>query len=205
MGAMDTIKNVPLGYKIVLAGVGGQGVLFATRLLAQAAIRQGLSVMASETHGMSQRGGSVLAHLRIEGTEAALIGKGTADMLLALEASEGLRNLAFVRPKGSIFINSDDRMQPDVHKLLEDREISLDLIPASKIAQELGSVTVANVVLIGCAAGHESFPLKPEAIEAVLDDIAKGGRGLNKRALQAGYKLAEERMPISIDSPNAAS
>ena len=86
--------------KFILAGLGGQGVVFLTRLLAQTAVALGHAVMVSETHGMSQRGGSVISHLKIGGDEAPLIQRGTADVLLALEADEAVRNLPFLRRGG---------------------------------------------------------------------------------------------------------
>ena len=80
----------PDDVKLILAGIGGQGVVFATRLLAQTAAAMGMPVLASETHGMSQRGGSVLAHLKLGGTESPLIRRGTADILLAFDRDEAL-------------------------------------------------------------------------------------------------------------------
>ena len=77
--------------KLILVGLGGQGVVFLTRLLSKTALALGQPVMVSETHGMSQRGGSVISHLKIGGDEAPLIHRGAADALLALEADEAIR------------------------------------------------------------------------------------------------------------------
>src|SRR3990170_8068403 len=100
--------------KLLLAGVGGQGVVFATRLLAGTAAGMGLPVLASETHGMSQRGGSVLAHLKVGGTAAPLIRRGTADALLAFDRDEALRNLPFLRAGAAAYINTPDSLPVEV-------------------------------------------------------------------------------------------
>src|SRR3990170_8827251 len=97
--------------KLVIAGVGGQGVVFVTRLLTQAAVILRRPVMASETHGMSQRGGSVLSHLKVGGNLAPLIQRGTADALLALDPEEAVRNLVFVRRGGTVFVNTEEDLR----------------------------------------------------------------------------------------------
>src|SRR3989304_9860604 len=136
----------PLEFKLLLAGVGGEGVVFAPRLLAGTAAGMGLPVLASETHGMSQRGGSVLAHLKIGGTAAPLIRRGTADVLLAFNRDEALRNLPFLRPGGAAFVNSPDGLPVEVEQALRDRAIEVYSLPASRLAQELGAGAVANMV-----------------------------------------------------------
>lgn len=99
-----------LELKAILSGIGGQGVVFMTRLLAQTALDLGNEVIASETHGMSQRGGSVLSHLKINGTEAPLIRNGTADLLLSLEVGEAMRSLPFLKRGGLALINSKEAL-----------------------------------------------------------------------------------------------
>lgn len=173
--------------KIVLAGLGGQGVVFATRLLAEAAVLRGLPVIASETHGMSQRGGSVLSHLKIGGTEAPLIRRGTADFLLALDPDEAVRNLAFLRPGGVALVNSAAGLRPEVAERLPEFGLAVHTLPATRMAMDLAGAPVANVVLIGFALAHPAFPLRLEEVRAALDRLAKRGRDANRLALQAGY------------------
>lgn len=180
--------GAPEGLKIVLAGIGGQGVVFATRLLARTGISLGLPVMASETHGMSQRGGSVVAHLKIGGSRAPLIRRGTADVLLALDPDEALRNLTYLRRNGVVFVNSGQGLRAEVQEPLAEHNIRVFAISASQIATALGAAAVANVVLIGFAAAHASFQLPQEAIHSTLTEVAQHALELNLRALEAGYQ-----------------
>ena len=87
---------------IALCGLGGQGILFMTKVLAQAAMDKGLNIIGAETHGMAQRGGSVISHLRIGDAESSLVRSGTANLLLALEENEGYRNLPLMADGATI-------------------------------------------------------------------------------------------------------
>ncbi len=188
----------PQELKIITAGIGGQGVVFATRLLAQTAINIGLSVMASETHGMSQRGGSVVSHLKIGGTKAPLIRRGTADILFALDASEGLRNLSYARREATVFVNAKDGLPGDVSSHLNRLQINLHSYPAQEIAMELGTPTVTNVALIGFATAFRDFTIPREAIERTLTDIASRQLDVNLKALEAGYNAGREAARLSL-------
>jgi indolepyruvate ferredoxin oxidoreductase beta subunit len=172
---------------LILAGLGGQGVIFMTRLLAQTCVTLGHPVIVSETHGMSQRGGSVISHLRIGGSEAPLIRRGTADVLLGLEADEAVRNLPFLRQGGDAFVNSENGLRPEVAEHLERLNIQVRSLPATRVAVEIGSPAIANVVLVGFAAAFPSVPLSIEALSETLVSITPRGRELNLRALEAGY------------------
>lgn len=177
----------PRELKLILAGLGGQGVIFTTRLLAQAAVALGQPVMVSEVHGMSQRGGSVTSHLKIGGSKAPLIRRGTADLLLALEPNEAVRNLSFLRQGGVAFVNTENDLQSEVMEHLKRLNIKVLSLPASRLAVELGSVAVTNVVLIGFAAAHPSLSLPIDALRETLSTIAPRRRELNLQALEAGY------------------
>lgn len=173
--------------KLILAGLGGQGVVFLTRLLAQTAVALGHAVMVSETHGMSQRGGSVISHLKIGGDEAPLIQRGTADVLLALEADEAVRNLPFLRRGGLAFVDAENGLRPEVAGRLEQFGLQVLSLPASQMAVSLGAPAVANVVLAGFAAAHPTLSLPFEALRQTLETIAPRGRELNLRALETGH------------------
>lgn len=177
--------------RLILAGLGGQGVVFLTRLLAQSAVSLGYPVMVSETHGMSQRGGSVMSHLKIGGSEAALIARGTADALLALEPDEAVRNLPFLRPGGTVFVNGDGGLRPEVAEHLDRLGIEVLTIPATEMAVELGSAAVANVILAGFAAAHPSLGLPLDKMLETVESIARRGQSLNRKALQAGYQAGQ--------------
>lgn len=188
----------PMELKLVLAGLGGQGVIFTTRLLAQAAMALGQPVMVSEVHGMSQRGGSVISHLKIGGSEAPLIRRGTADLLLALEPDEAVRNLPFLRRGGLAFVNAENSLRPDVAKHLERLEIQVLSLPATRMAVALGSVAVTNVVLVGFAAAHPFLPLPIDALRETLAVIAPRRRALNLQALAAGYRAVGRGKPAAV-------
>jgi indolepyruvate ferredoxin oxidoreductase beta subunit len=179
------------GYKAVIAGIGGQGVIFATRLLTRAAIRMGLPAIASESHGMSQRGGSVVSHVKFGGIQSPLIRRGTADLILGLDQQEALRNLAYLRGGGSAVMNSDNGIGPELEQLLAERQIQIRRLPASQMAIELGSVTVANVVLIGYASTDPAFPLPQDVLRETLREAAPRAEQLNQRALEAGRAAAK--------------
>lgn len=201
-----TTEQVEL--KVILAGIGGQGVVFATRLLAQAAVEMGAPVLASETHGMSQRGGSVLAHLKISGTEAPLIRRGTADILLAFERDEALRSLEFLRSGGVAFVNDSEEVPLEVQEALDLRQVEIHSLPAKSMAIALGSSAVTNVVLIGFAAAHPIFAFPLETIRTVLGRLAPKARDLNLRALEAGYGSALQDLaslaPLSASGTSSA-
>jgi indolepyruvate ferredoxin oxidoreductase beta subunit len=187
-----SIVSEPEELRLILAGLGGQGVIFMTHLLAQTAMDQGHSVIVTETHGMSQRGGSVISHLRVGGSEAPLIRRGTADVLLGLEADEAVRNLSFLRRGGIAFVNSNDGLRPEVAEHLERLDIKVQSLPATSMALEIGSAAVTNVVLTGFAAAHPSMWLSIDALRETLVTIAPRGRDLNLQALEAGYRAGND-------------
>ena len=176
--------------KLILVGLGGQGVVFFTRLLAQTAVSLGLPVMVSETHGMSQRGGAVISHLKIAGSEAPLIQRGTADVLLAMEINEAIRNLPFVRKGGTVVVNTQDKFQADLTEHLNRLNIQVFTLAASQMAMDLGTVAVANVILTGFAVAHSALPLPLKALEETIVTIAPKGQKLNLQALQLGFNAA---------------
>ena len=179
--------------RIVLAGVGGQGVIFASRLLAEAALAAGAQVMVSESHGMSQRGGSVVAHLIIGDEPGPLIRRGTADTLIALDRLEGLRHLPVLRPGGAVFINAVEGFPEPVRARLDELGVSACQLDADGEALRLGSPAIANVVLLGFVAAHTSLGLS-------LDDLKHAVRGLgpppsvkiNLSALDGGARNAND-------------
>jgi indolepyruvate ferredoxin oxidoreductase beta subunit len=151
-------------YNFLLAGVGGQGTILASNLLAGVGLAAGFDVKKSEVHGMAQRGGSVNTHIRwdAERVYSPLIGLGEADMLLVFERAEALRYAAFLRPGGTaivdeqtivpITVTAGGAHYPTAEELaavygqLTDR---LYVVPGSAIARELGNARIANVVLLG--------------------------------------------------------
>ena len=179
-----------MDFKLILAGVGGQGILFASSVFSETALAQGYDVIGSETHGMSQRGGSVIAHLKIGPYESPLIRTGTADLLLAFDQDEAYRALAFVKPGGLCFINSlsGDFWDPRVKAYLERNNIAAHSLAADSIAMELGSPRSANLALIGHAASVPEVPFSHDEIKATIERLSPSKwREVNLRAFEAGY------------------
>ncbi|MBO4731994.1 MAG: indolepyruvate oxidoreductase subunit beta, partial [Spirochaetaceae bacterium] len=146
-------------YDIILAGVGGQGVLSIAAIIASAAMKSGLSVRQSEVHGMSQRGGGVSAHLRLSDATIAsdLIPKGGADMILSMEPMESLRYLPWLGAKGVLLTAAEPFVNINNYPEIETIYKTIDSLPDSRIlktaelAKEAGNIKCENMVLIGAA------------------------------------------------------
>lgn len=185
---------------IVLAGVGGQGVLSLAAAIAAAAMEEGLHVKQAEVHGMSQRGGAVTASLRLADREIAsdLIPAGKAAMILSMEPLESLRYLAFLAPEGTLITSANPVRNITDYPNLEDLLRRIAALPhaivvdAEKLAREAGSARATNMVIVG-AAMH-LLPLRPEAVEASVSRMfARKGEdvvAINLRALRAGRQAA---------------
>jgi indolepyruvate ferredoxin oxidoreductase beta subunit len=178
---------------IVFAGVGGQGILFASKIFFEAALAKGMKVLGGETHGMSQRGGSVVAHFKMGDQYSALVVPGTADILLALEPTEGLRNLEFIRPGGIYLVNAPDfeHMPEKVRRFLEEKEVQTHCFAADEHALAKGKPLTANLYLIGYLSGLDDAPFGAEEIRDVVTRITKE-RFLqdNLDALEVGCQAA---------------
>ncbi|MFQ5854880.1 MAG: 2-oxoacid:acceptor oxidoreductase family protein [Anaerolineae bacterium] len=180
--------------KLVIVGIGGQGVLFATHVLSEAALALDLEVIGAETHGMSQRGGSVISHLKVGMTGGPLVRRGTADAFLALDPDEGYKALGFLRDGAVGFVNTGrpDFPRPEIAKHLAERGIELHTLDADDIAMELGSPALANVALIGFALAHPAFPFRFSDIQETVTRVSKERfRASNLEALARGYAVGE--------------
>jgi len=165
-------------FDIVLCGVGGQGGISVSVVIANAAMAEGLRVKQSEVHGMSQRGGEVLAHLRLSDTEPAspTIPKGGASLILSFEPLEGLRYLPWLNAGTGVLLSATAPIRnmdtyPETEKVLAElgavpRAVLLD---SDKLAREAGNVKAANMVLVGAAAKY--LPLKAESLEGAIRDL----------------------------------
>ncbi len=162
-----------------------------TRLLAQTAIALGYEIMVSETHGMSQRGGSVISHLKIGADQAPLIRQGTADVLLALEPDEAIRSMLYLRRGGNAFVNAEGDLRLPSGELLDKFARQIHTLPASRLAVGLGSAAVTNVVLVGFAAAHPVLPFPYTALKETIESRFSRGRELNLLALQKGYEAGQ--------------
>jgi indolepyruvate ferredoxin oxidoreductase beta subunit len=185
---------------IIFCGVGGQGGLSVSVVIARAAMASGFLVKQSEIHGMSQRGGEVLAHLRISDKEifSPTIPKGKADIIFAFEPLEALRHLSWLSvERGTVVAAMTPILNipnyPDIESVLgEIRKIPrARLIDADTLAKQAGNVRSANLVLVGAAA--DLLPVPPEAIEKeVVALFSRKGEAMvqaNLKAFELGRNI----------------
>jgi indolepyruvate ferredoxin oxidoreductase beta subunit len=181
--------------QIVLAGVGGQGILFAARIFSELGLKLGLDVMGSETHGMSQRGGSVVAHLKLGAFKSPMIRVGGSDILYSFEEKETYRNLKFLRRGGLCFVNlaSADRFDDKILNHLENKEITFRAYDAAGIASKMGSIRSANIALIGYSMGTGLLPFKYKDVKCSLE-ISSRTHDLesNLMAFETGFNASQQ-------------
>lgn len=185
---------------IVLAGVGGQGILSIATVLGFAALENNLYLKQAETHGMSQRGGAVQSYLRLSDKPvySDLIPMGKADLILSVEPMESLRYLPYLSPKGYIVTNiipfTNIPNYPDVEAIMEEirKQPKAVLIDAEHVAREAGNVKASNMVMLGAATPFIDIPVS--SIENGIRDIfsRKGAEivRMNMNALHAGREFA---------------
>ena len=182
---------------VILAGVGGQGSLFASRVIAQAAFHQGVSVRVAETYGVAQRGGAVFSQIRLGyGVSGPLIPRGECRFLLGLEPIEALRRARdYLAPGGSVVLNTriqlplETKMGREVGSDLATIRAELQKLEAGRIvevdalalAMGAGGPATANVVLLGALSCLPGFPLTGEAMERGIE--AAGGKAYLERNL----------------------
>ncbi len=186
---------------VIIVGVGGQGILTSSTILAKAAMKAGLNVLTSEVHGMAQRGGSVEVHVRIGDVLSPLIPLGSADVMIALELAEALRYTKYLNENSVVIVNTRPVIPitvtlgvaeyPDAEEVLDRlREITPRVYPvnASEIAEKLGAIQATNVVVLGMLAKLIELPFGYKEIEeAVKDVLPPKLHDLNLKALKAGY------------------
>ncbi len=183
--------NRKVRQQIVISGVGGQGVLFVTRLLAEAAIARGLAVLTSETHGMAQRGGSVVSHLKVGDFSSPLIRSGCADGLLGLKAESLALHGHFCRPRGWQVVNGGDDSAAGAR------------VDADEIAARIENPRAVNLVVLGYAlAWCARRDTEANALFCTRDDIGNvlntrlaerpAMRAASLQALDAGYDTAAD-------------
>jgi indolepyruvate ferredoxin oxidoreductase, beta subunit len=187
-----------INQQIVISGVGGQGVLFVTRLLAEAAIGKGLPVFTSETHGMAQRGGTVLSHLKIGNFSSPLISPLKADGMLALKSENMAQHEGYLKPGSWAAVNC----QSDANGDSSDNRFWLD---ADSLAQKIENTKSVNLIMLGFAlavsSDHEDgkknlFCNIKEIITVIRVGLADKKMMLDSsiKALEAGYSAGISNM-----------
>jgi len=186
---------------ILLVGVGGQGILLASEILAETFMLAGFDVKKSEIHGMSQRGGSVVSHVRFgRQVFSPTVPEGEGDVLFGFELLETYRALPLLRPGGSVIAN-DYRIAPpavllgqtsypgDLPERMRSRFPDFLLVDGLRLAQQAGDVRAANTVLLGAVS--KRLPIAEELWQAALQKMVPSkALEVNRQAFAAGRKLA---------------
>ncbi len=189
---------------LIIAGVGGQGILTIAELIARSAVRAGLNIKQSEVHGMAQRGGAVVAHLRIsqEKVHSDLVPQGRAGLVLAVEPLEALRQLPYLGPDGWVVTNTTPveniEPYPPLARIRDElgRAPHALLLDADALARQAGSARAMNVVVLGAAAHALDLP------ESLLEETLRerfAGKGrevveVNLRAFALGREAASSQV-----------
>lgn len=175
----------------VLSGLGGQGILFMTKILAQAAMEKGYNILGAETHGMAQRGGSVVSHLKIGDAAGSLIRAGAGDFLISVDESEALRYLPYLKNGGMLFTNSRRTNFPDsrVRTYLEKNDIRAYCLDATRTTVELGAPRSANLAMVAFFSGFEQGPLNADDLRDTVAAVTPPAfRPTNLKIFDACYE-----------------
>jgi len=188
-------------YDVVLAGVGGQGVLSVASIIAHAALSEGLEVRQSEVHGMAQRGGAVLSHLRISDGNIAgdLVPKGGADLVISMEPLESLRYVSYLKAGGVLVTNTGQINNIPNYPAAEKITSAVKSLPnrrlveADSLAKETGLAKTVNTVMVGAASCF--LPVKAQSLEKTITAVFsnKGGNVIeaNVKAFKLGQAAAK--------------
>ena len=185
---------------IVLAGVGGQGILSIATVIGLAAVNKNLYIKQAEVHGMSQRGGAVYSHVRLSDSPIAsdLIPLGKADLVLSVEPMEALRYVPYMKPDGWLVTNTQPFVNisnyPDQQSIVEQLNAIKNhvLLDADALATQCGSIKASNMVMLGAAIPFINFELDEleKAIVSIFERKGDDTVAVNVRALQTGYETA---------------
>ena len=188
---------------ILICGVGGQGTVLASKIIAAAAMEEGSPVHSAETIGMAQRGGSVTSHVRIgENACSPLIPFGGADMLLAFEPGEAVRNLRYLKKGGTAVVNTT-AVKPVTESLKDtgydgsemtaylQRKCDCIFINAEEVCKPFGSTKFFNIIMLGVAAGSGHLGLDRETLlKQIEQHVPSRFLDVNIQAFNAGIEIA---------------
>lgn len=188
---------------LLITGVGGQGAILASDIIGKAAVTAGLPIRAAETHGMAQRGGSVVNHIRVGNNYGSMIPKKGADLLLALEPIEAVRYLDFLKDGGVIIVNTQPIIPvtvtsgltkyPEVSDILDflSEKYIVKAFNADELAFEAGNRLAMNVVMVGAVSSYLPI-LKETLLDSVKALVPQKTIEINLRAFEAGRQKVEE-------------
>ncbi len=207
---MSKIKD---GFDIIFAGVGGQGLMLLSSILGKAAVDAGIGVVTGEQHGLSQRQGSIYVHFRMGKPISPLIPYGTADMMIAMEATEALRYIEYLKDDGVIIMSNRIMPPPgetemvaldkerstkyltveNIEEKLRKVTQSIVMLDSLALAEEAGNPRTENSVLIGAVCSCRDFPIDTESVrKAVLDLVPPKTRHANSKAFDLGRDAGGE-------------
>ena len=183
---------------ILICGVGGQGIILTSKLIAATAMAQDIPVMSAETIGMAQKGGAVCSFLRLgEGLYGPLFPEGAAGLLLAFEPAEAVRMLPYLKPGGLLIVNSYPIMPPtaalagsdytgqEMLDYLKRNVERLTVVDGDEACRSLGSPKALNMVMLGAALMAGAFPFSVDEVDAVMRQTVDARfHDLNSRALR---------------------
>ncbi len=188
---------------ILLCGVGGQGIVLASKLIAQAAMENSLHVMSAETIGMAQKGGSVFSHVRIgSNLSTPMIPKGGADVIIGFEPAEAVRMLPYLKKDGTVIVNScptkpvtamlsaSSYTGKEMLAYLKKNVDRLTIVDCERAASEIGSLKVVNMILLGAAAATGELPISMADIKTCL------AKRLKPQLLEMNYKALEYTLNV---------
>lgn len=186
---------------VLIVGVGGQGTLFAGKVIGEVAEASGLSVKQSEVHGMAQRGGSVVTYVRIgEQVISPLVEKGEADIIVSFEQLEALRWIEFLKPNGTVIVNEQmispmpviigaAKYPTDIFERLERAGVKMVRVNAVEMAAQCGNPKAVNIVLLGMLA--KRLPMAQELwLGAIADQSPAAFKVANLEAFNKGWNIA---------------
>jgi indolepyruvate ferredoxin oxidoreductase beta subunit len=184
-------------YNILISGVGGQGVLLTSKIIAEAAVLQGLDVKQSEVHGMAQRGGSVLSQVRFgEKVFSPIVSEGEADLLIGFEPLETARYLHFLKDDGAVIYNTRpigtigvsiavEKYPANIDDVIKSRVKTILPFDGTQLAVAAGDKRTLNLVMLGAAL--KFIPLKESIIiDAIVNTVPKKVLAINQKAFAAG-------------------
>jgi len=191
---------------IILSGVGGNGVVLTSRIIAEAAIREGIKVRLGEVHGLAMRGGTVVSHLRLgPDAKGPLVPLRKADIMLSFEPLEAIRQMKFLKQGAKVIINNEPFVgvdahlglsrYPDVCRVIDQIQKTQDLVdvPATHLALEAGGAVMTNVVMLGTLSASRELPIRREVlIDAIKSRVPPHTIDRNIRAFELGEKAFQE-------------
>ena len=205
------MKNISLPsdpYNVIITGVGGQGNVMASRVVGNMLSRRDLSITIGETFGASQRGGSVMSHLRISAGSywSPQIPKGSCHLVISLEPTEAIRVLinygnpdvkvlCNTRPVHAIGVISGEHQYPsmdDIRSWIEELSDACWFLDATEKALEMGNPILGNIMMIGAAAGIGALPFNRKDFEAVISETFSSDKlELNLKAFEMGVSMVQ--------------